>query len=1287
MGAVYRVTDRHRDCTVALKRLRIEEGQSRKEERVALFHREFRTLAELEHPRVIHVYDYGIDDLGPYYTMELLDGADLREEVPISWRRACLLMRDVCSCLALLHSRGFVHRDVSPLNVRCTADGRAKLIDFGAMAPIGVSVTTLGTPPCVAPEAHARLPLDARTDLFALAATFYYALTGTHAYPARTLAQLPAHHARLPAAPSTWVDAEIPEDLDRLLMSMLSLDPMARPRHASEVMERLTAMAELEPVEPLQASQAYLDTPALVGRDETRQALLEHLKRIHAARSRSLRVHGEPGVGRSRVLQAATVEARLMGMTVLQGNPSEGSEGDYAVVRPMLDQLRRAMPELEPYLGRHAEVLSPLLGVEPGRTGDGPGRKAMLRSLCTLVVRAAKQRALLLVVDDVDRCDEGSLAVLATLASSIRSGRFGVLVADLSGDARDNKALGLLHELCTAVELLPLSEVDTQGLLQSVFGEIPNLPAAARYISERAAGNPRATMELAQALVDRGLARYELGSWTLPAHLASHGLPASLSEVRRERLRVLSEDARSLAEVLAVSEPYGLALQHLVPVTNHRDDRRLATALDHLVQARIIDPLKGDVLSDRAWTELLHADMEPVCSLVLHRRLASVLRAEGHGPIALFRCLIRGGDPEGAVVTLGSVLAERSLVDEGGDDYPDLVQEAAQVCAHIGRERELFFIQRELVRLADRFLMRGMPEHFAGVLATLSSDSGLDDFYACEGEVPEDKRLDVALTRAQRRYDEADPALRRLPPLDALRALVETVYAAAVHAAVVGDLPMLDRMPSLAPFRVLSPAIAVIEASMHAQRDLIGARYEQVLEAYQVRLAALDESPGLTSEQIARSRRMLLYALGNLCAGLGIEGALEHAETLDGLPEGETLAASVRQNYCVRQGDLRGAERWRRHLELLQVQHKRPHALKLRQTTQQIETAAHADDLESTKRNLDVLEELAEIYPSAMPYVHFGRAEYERIRGNHRAGLEHIRVCLSQCKAAEHGVWPWAAASEVKCLQRVEGLETALQVGMRRMAEADEAGLGVMREHIEHAVVELEARLGRYQEAVERLDVGIAHREQYGMRGLNLGHRYEIRARIAVWMGDHSAFQRSLVQCAANYRGGKDNPALAARYQALLQEGRARWPSVGDAMSSLLPVATLEPALGYDTSQATLQKTLAGTQEADERARLALAELLTAAGQERGQLYLLKGDQLELVASRGADDDLSEEISLLLHGSLESEGDEHGGTMATATMTEETEVTGQVLFPFLLSCADGNNTSVAIGGVAMPELP
>src|SRR5205085_1731189 len=100
----------------------------------ALFEREFHTLAQLQHPHVIAVYDYGLtSDAQPYYTMELLDGGDLVARAPLPWREACSLLFDVCSSLALLHSRRLLHRDISPRNVRCTRDGRAKLIDFGAM--------------------------------------------------------------------------------------------------------------------------------------------------------------------------------------------------------------------------------------------------------------------------------------------------------------------------------------------------------------------------------------------------------------------------------------------------------------------------------------------------------------------------------------------------------------------------------------------------------------------------------------------------------------------------------------------------------------------------------------------------------------------------------------------------------------------------------------------------------------------------------------------------------------------------------------------------------------------------------------------------------------------------------------------------------------------------------------------------------------------------------------------------------------------------------------------------
>ena len=146
-----------------------------------LFEREFRTLVQLSHPRVIEVYDYGIGDAGPYYTMELLDGSDLRELSPLPWRRACELVFDVCSSLALLHSRRLVHRDISPRNVRCTRDGLAKLIDFGAMVQMGPCAQVVGTPAFVAPEVVQRSALDGRTDLYSLGATLVLRAHRAHA--------------------------------------------------------------------------------------------------------------------------------------------------------------------------------------------------------------------------------------------------------------------------------------------------------------------------------------------------------------------------------------------------------------------------------------------------------------------------------------------------------------------------------------------------------------------------------------------------------------------------------------------------------------------------------------------------------------------------------------------------------------------------------------------------------------------------------------------------------------------------------------------------------------------------------------------------------------------------------------------------------------------------------------------------------------------------------------------------------------------------------------------------
>ncbi|HTU59532.1 MAG TPA: serine/threonine-protein kinase, partial [Polyangiales bacterium] len=168
MAHVYRAIDRATGRTLALKRLDACESPERRLRTAVLFEREYRVLSQLAHPRVVEVYEYGIDSEGPYYTLELLGGGDLQEIAPVGWREAVAIARDICSALSLLHSRKLVHRDLSPRNVRRTLDGTAKLLDFGAIAPMGPNKWLVGTPPCCAPESLQLQALDGRTDLYAL---------------------------------------------------------------------------------------------------------------------------------------------------------------------------------------------------------------------------------------------------------------------------------------------------------------------------------------------------------------------------------------------------------------------------------------------------------------------------------------------------------------------------------------------------------------------------------------------------------------------------------------------------------------------------------------------------------------------------------------------------------------------------------------------------------------------------------------------------------------------------------------------------------------------------------------------------------------------------------------------------------------------------------------------------------------------------------------------------------------------------------------------------------------
>ncbi|MDD9944453.1 MAG: serine/threonine-protein kinase [Myxococcales bacterium] len=283
MGSVYRVRDGTSGRELALKRLAGKAGAAPGPSKVDMFEREFHTLNQLAHPRVVRAFDYGIDGQYPFYTLELLDGGDLRGQAPLSWQRVCTIGYEMCSVLCLLHSRKLVHLDLSPRNVRLTGDGTAKLIDFGLLSPIGPIRRLAGTPPYVAPELVHSMGVDGRADLFALGATLYYALTGKVAYPARTMANLREVWRRTPT-PISVLNPEVPAALERLVAALLRVDLHSRPRSAAEVMARLRPLLSEAPDEGLIVAKAHLSAPTLVGRGSEQVRMRKQL--LRSARGR-----------------------------------------------------------------------------------------------------------------------------------------------------------------------------------------------------------------------------------------------------------------------------------------------------------------------------------------------------------------------------------------------------------------------------------------------------------------------------------------------------------------------------------------------------------------------------------------------------------------------------------------------------------------------------------------------------------------------------------------------------------------------------------------------------------------------------------------------------------------------------------------------------------------------------------------------------------------------------------------------------------------------------------------
>src|SRR4051794_14686596 len=187
MGVVYKALQLALDRTVALKL--ITPALAGDPDFRARFVRESRAAASIEHPNVIPIFSAGEEQDVLYISMRFVDGQDLRELIRragrVEPRRAARIVAQVGAALDAAHERGLVHRDIKPANVLLTQSDHAYLTDFGLIKRVGEGVTQLsqpggwvGTLGYVAPEQIRGERVDARSDVYALGAVLYHALTG-----------------------------------------------------------------------------------------------------------------------------------------------------------------------------------------------------------------------------------------------------------------------------------------------------------------------------------------------------------------------------------------------------------------------------------------------------------------------------------------------------------------------------------------------------------------------------------------------------------------------------------------------------------------------------------------------------------------------------------------------------------------------------------------------------------------------------------------------------------------------------------------------------------------------------------------------------------------------------------------------------------------------------------------------------------------------------------------------------------------------------------------------------
>jgi tetratricopeptide (TPR) repeat protein len=644
MGVVCEAVHVQRGNHVALKTLPSLDGAA-----LHRFKREFRALADINHPNLVALHTLEADGGQWFFTMDLVDGMPFLTYVRSGDRldagRLRLVLAQLVTAVMALHGRHIIHRDLKPSNVLVTHDGHVVVLDFGlvleldsAAAPARSTQNLAGTPLYMAPEQAACGEVTAASDWYAVGVMLYEALAGVPPFRGGLLQVLQDKQKLDP--PPLPEDASIPADLARLCLGLLARDPQQRP-DAFAIAKAIAASPT-----PLPAPLAHA-AHRLVGRDRHLASLKDAFVTLQRRREPlAVFISGRSGEGKTALgehfLTPLRGDARL---AVMSGCCYDRESVPFKALDTLMDALcnyLRALPgedaallmpddigvlvHVFPVLER-VKVVAKAADTRLAGLDEPQIRRRAFGALRSLLSRISRRSPIVWFVDDLQWGDADSAEALLEVLRPPEAPPVLFLGTYRSDEAEGSAFLKRWKELQRQhdvrfpdreVKLSPLTAEECTELVVDLLGKDNDvIRRRAAEFAQETRGNPFLLVELV------GCFHSETDSFE----------PLPLHEVLARKLGRLPAEAAHLLEVVAVSrqalaleeasQTAGHALPPMATITRMRDERLV----------RLIGPEESplvDTYHEQVREAVLGQLQEGACRSI-HRTLAEVIEKDVGG--------------------------------------------------------------------------------------------------------------------------------------------------------------------------------------------------------------------------------------------------------------------------------------------------------------------------------------------------------------------------------------------------------------------------------------------------------------------------------------------------------------------------------------------------------------------------------------------------------------------------------------------------------------------------------